>query len=186
MKFRIVSFGLALAMLVCARQASATVTATAWYHFGEGGVPIPNDATTNANTFNAVYYQNGIQPLVGPNAVGGPLGDSGYTSSSSARFGYQGAISQFFRSGTLNTATTNYYVPPATNYGMEIWFLPQNTGFIWDSASGQEAFTPIFASGGSIYGAGPGGGAAIIIRDDHDGTSSMQAAVVHQGDSAAA
>jgi hypothetical protein len=184
MKSRIVSIGFVLAALALTRQALATVTAQAWYHLGEGGVAIQNDATTNGNTFNAVYYQNGIQPLVGPNAVGGPLGVSGYTSTNSARFGYQGAIAELFRSGTLNSATTNYYVPPATNYGIEVWFQPQNKGYVTDGS--QSPFTPIFAAGGSIFGAGPGGGVALILMDNLDGTSGIQAAIVHQGDSAGA
>lgn len=184
MKSRIVSIGLVCAGLAFARQALATVTAQAWYHFGEGGVAIQNDATTNGNTFNAAYYQNGIQPLVGPNAVGGPLGVSGFTSTNSARFGFQGAIAEFYQAGVLNPATTNYFVPPSTNYGIEVWFLPQNKGYVSDGS--QSPFTPIFSAGGSIFGAGPGGGVAFVLMDNLDGTSGIQAAIVHQGDSAGA
>ena len=180
MKFKSITIGLAGAGLLLAGQAFATVTNTAWYHLGEGGIAVQTDAT-GSNTFNAAYFQC-TAPLVGPNAAGGPLGASAYTSTNSARFGLNGCITEFYRSGVSDG--TNFYVPPPTNFGIEMWFMPQNRGFVSDGS--QSAFTPVFASGGSIFGAGPGGGVAVLVVDNFDGTSSLQAAVVHQGDSAGA
>jgi hypothetical protein len=178
MKFRLLSLGIALGALSCVQLATATVTPTAWYHFGDGGIAIQNDATANSNNFNSAYFQCTVPP-VGPNGVGGPLGASGYISTNSARFGANGCISEFYQAGTLNPVTTNFYVPPPTNYGMEVWFMPQDAGYVSDGS--QLGFTPIIACGGSIFGAGPGGGTAFVVD-----SAGIHAAVVRAGDSAGA
>jgi hypothetical protein len=73
------------------------------------------------------------------------------------------------------------YTPPATNYGIEIWFLPQNKGIVSDNT--QDPVAWLFSSGGSVFGLGPGGGAVVRVKDNGDGTSSLQAGVVQQGNS---
>src|ERR1022692_964746 len=169
MKSKTISIGLALAALVFARQASATVTVQGWWHFGDGGTAIPTDSSGNGRNYQNSYFA-GTPPLIGQNAAGGPLGSLGYTSTNSARFGINGFVTELYNTG---------YTPPATNYGIEIWFLPQNKAYV----GGTDNQTWIFSSGGSIFGLGPGGGAAVRIFDNFDGTSSLNAGIVQQGNS---
>ena len=174
MKSKILSIGLASAALVFGRQASATVTTQEWFHFGEGGAVAQTDSSGNGRNYLNSFFAT-LPPVPSPNAAGGVLGNSSYTSTTSMLFGSDGRVSELYDTG---------YQPPGTNYGVEIWFWPRNRGFVSDGTQG--AFTPLFSLGGSIFGAGPGGGVAVVVVDNLDGTSSLQAAVVHQGDSAGA
>src|SRR5262245_46745738 len=169
MNYKNITIGLVSAGLLLGGQASATVTTQGWWHFGDGGTGIAVDSSGNGHNYINSYFA-GAAPVIGPNAVGGPLGSSGYTSTNSARFGAGGFVTELYNTG---------YTPPATNYGIEIWFLPQNKGYV----GGTDNETWIFSSGGSIFGLGPGGGATVRIQDNFDGTSSMHAGIVQQGNS---
>jgi hypothetical protein len=157
--------------LAVAEHASATVTNQVWFHFGEGGAAVQIDSSGNGRNFQNNYFA-GTPPLAGANAVGGPLGNSAYTSTNSMRFGLNGFVTELYNTG---------YTPPATNYGIEIWFLPQNKGIVTDNT--QDPVAWLFSSGGSVFGLGPGGGATVRVKDNGDGTSSLQAGVVLQGNS---
>src|ERR1017187_1502375 len=98
MKFKTISIGLGLAMLVLARQASANVTVQGWWHFDNPpGTPTNVLVDSSGNARN--YQQSGIVgshgftnlagALVSSEAAGGPLGTSGYTSSHSLRLGLE-------------------------------------------------------------------------------------------------
>jgi hypothetical protein len=171
MKSRIIAITLTLAALIVTGRVSATVTSQVWFHFGDGGTAVQTDSSGNGRNFQNSYFA-GTPPLAGANAVGGVLGNSGYTSTNSMRFGLNGFVTELYNTG---------YTPPSTNYGIEIWFLPQNKGIVTDNT--QDPVAWLFSSGGSIFGLGPGGGAAIRVKDNGDGTSSLQAGVVQQGNS---
>jgi hypothetical protein len=171
MNSRRILLGFILAALAFPGQVSATVTNQVWFHFGDGGTTVQTDSSGNGRNFQNGYFA-GTPPLAGANAVGGILGTSGYTSTNSMRFGLNGFVSELYNTG---------YTPPPTNYGMEIWFLPQNKGFVTDNT--QDPVAWLFSCGGSIFGLGPGGGAVIRVKDNGDGTSSLQAGVVLQGNS---
>jgi hypothetical protein len=165
-----IRIGLMLALAV-AEHVSATVTNQVWFHFGDGGAAVQTDSSGNGRNFQNNYFA-GTPPLAGANAVGGPLGNSGYTSTNSMRFGLNGFVTELYNTG---------YTPPATNYGIEIWFLPQNKGIVTDNT--QDPVAWLISSGGSVFGLGPGGGAVVRVKDNGDGTSSLQAGVVQQGNS---
>jgi len=169
MKTRLlVSIGLALTALT-ARQVSATVTTQALWRFGEGGAAVQTDSSGNGRNYTESYFQC-TPPLISQNAAGGVLGVSGLTSTNSYRFGLNGCITELL---------TDVYSPPPTNYGIEIWFLSQNLGYV--GGGGNLAW--VFSSGGSKFGLGPGGGACVRVYDNFDGTSSLQAGIVLGGNS---
>jgi len=169
MRHKILCISCALAALFMIRPASATVTTQGWWHFGDGGSAFTADSSGNGHNYTASYFF-GPEPPIVQNAVGGPLGTTGFISTNAARFGFGGFGTEIWNTG---------YVPPATNYGLEIWYLPQNKGYV----GGTDNETWLMSSGGSQYGLGPGGGEAVRIEDNFNGTSSLHAGVVHQGDS---
>ncbi len=170
MKLKTTLLVLPLAAFLSTRQASAAVTTQGWWHFGEGGAAIQTDSSGNGHNYINSYF-GGTPPVFGQNAVGGPLGNSGYTSTNSAHFGVNGFVTELYNTG---------YTPPGTNYGIEIWFMPLNKGYV--GGTDNEAW--IFSSGGSVFGLGPGGGATVRIFDNFNGTSSMNAGIVEGGNSA--
>jgi hypothetical protein len=147
--------------------SSATVTTQGWWHFGEGG-SIITDSSGNGHNYVNSYYTGAVPPIV-ENAVGGPLGTTGYISTNAAYFGFGGVVTELWGTG---------YIPPATNYGLEIWFLPVGTG--WVGSSQNEIW--IMSSGGSQYGLGPGGGACVRI-DNTVSPAAIHAGIVEQGNS---
>jgi hypothetical protein len=154
--------GLVLAAFAFARPASATVNVQGWWHFDDPPGTTPNvllDSSGNGRHFQQsfvvpVVYPGGSAPggLVSSEAAGGVLGGSGYTSPHSLRLGLQGDSDTFWQTG---------YVPPATNYGVEIWVKPQNKGgFFRDSNP-----VWIFSSGGFNCCSGPWGGACVRVEN---------------------
>jgi hypothetical protein len=139
----------AVSLLSAALTSSASVTVQGWWHL-DISQPIA-DSSGNGRTFGSAYSTapatGGLvaaQPI--NNGAGGPLGDTGYISSECVRFGVGVG-------GQRQSAMWNIgYNPPAQNYGIEIWVLPQNTGV----AGG---------SGGWIFSSGQTGGVAFRIND---------------------
>ena len=179
MKSRIICIGLALAALFFTQSAPATITVVGWWHLGEGATPQTGvGPTTNNISFRSAFSAGPNQPLVppvlSPEAVGGPLGTNSGTnfsfSTSSVRFGLNATQTTYW-----NT-TTN---PPVSNYGLEIWFLPQNKGVVGGST------TWVFSTGGSDVNVpgSPWGGETVRLKDNGDGTSSLQAGMIFTNNS---
>ncbi len=179
MKPRIICIGLALAALFSPQLAPAAINVIGWWHLGEGATP-QTDSSGNTNNlnyrsaFSAGPNQPLVPPVLSPEAVGGPLGTNSGTnfsfSSTSVRFGLNATQTTYW-----NT-TTN---PPASNYGLEIWFLPQNKGVVGGSV------TWVFSTGGSDVNVpgSPWGGETVRLKDNGDGTSSLQAGMVFTNNS---
>ena len=161
-------FGLALAFLLLAQQAFATVTVQAWYHFGDAANP--QDSSGNAHHFTSAYshvpinnpaFGGSFSGIFTPTGVGGPLGTSGYTSTSCTRAGWF--------SGRICTTWGTGYNPPLTNFSIEISFLPYGRGFVGGSAW-------LFSSGENA------GSYILRAKDNGDGTTSLVATIQGYGD----
>jgi hypothetical protein len=173
MKIRFVSLGLALMALFSTRPASASVSVIGWWRFGEAAAQADSSGNTNNVNFRAAFSfqpnagQVLVAPLLSPEAVGGPLGTNTASSSRSLRFGLNATQSSFW-----NTTTNS----PVSNYGLEIWFLGQNKGVTGGSV------TWLFSTGGGqVALSGTNnvwGGEVVRVKDNFNGTSSLQAGVV--------
>lgn len=127
-----------IALLAGAYASSASVTVQGWWHL-DSSQPI-NDSSGFSRTFGSAFStapSTGGQfgGLVLNNGAGGPLGTTGYISTNAVRAGIGvGAKRQSSMWGIS-------YNPPATNYGIEIWAMPQRDGFVgnttWYFSSGQ-------------------------------------------------
>lgn len=172
MNLKTLSLGLVLAALAAPRPASAAVTVQGWWHFDTTGNPVDSSG-------NGRNYQNGFVvpgtapgPVVSSDAAGGPLGSSGYTSTHSLRIGTSGDSDTFWNTG---------YVPPASNYVVEIWIKPQDKGGVWQQT--QNAW--IFSSGGFNCCTGPSGGECVRIENNSfpDGSAGIAAGIIVGQDS---
>ncbi len=140
--------GLALASSFVIQPAFATVTVQGWWHL-DSTQPI-TDSSGNGRTFSSAFStapSTGGQfgGLVVNNGAGGPLGTTGYSSTQAIQVGVGVG-------GKRQSAMWGIgYNPPATNYGIEIWVLPQDNGI----AGG---------SGGWILSSGQAGGVAFRIN----------------------
>lgn len=154
MKLSLKAIGLALTACATCWQASATVTVQSWYHFGEVA-DYYADSTPNAHRFGQGFSTcaggGNAGGIITATGVGGPLGASGWTSTKCLRLGQNKCQGSLWAPG---------YNPPSTNFGIEIWVLPQDTGVNGGSSSW------IFSSGQS-------GGVTIRIVDNQDGTSQL-------------
>ena len=141
--------------------SSAGVTPQFWDHMGDGGASYLADSSGNSRNISSAFsHHPNNSPTYGGNAngfitatgVGGPLGTSGYTSTTCTRFGSWNWI-------TANMWNASGYVPPPSNYFIEIWVQPYNRGF----------------SGGSthIFTSGTGGNALYLQCIDEGGTNSL-------------
>ena len=158
-------FGLAAASLLLVQQASATVTVQGWWHL-DSIQPI-NDSSGNSRNFGSAYStapgtggQFGGQLI--NNGAGGPLGTTAYTSAQCVQLGV--GIGGKRQSAMWGLA----YNPPAVNYGIEIWAMPQDNGI----AGG---------SGGWIFSSGQGGGVALRINAPSGAPSYIDAYVLGDG-----
>ncbi len=145
--------------------SSADVTVQGWWHL-DSTQPI-NDSSGHTRTFGSAYSTapasggNVAAQLIN-NGVGGPLDGTGYTSSQCIRVGVgQGGKRQSSMWGIS-------YNPPATDFGIEIWVLPQDNGI----AGG---------SGGWIFSSGQSGGVALRINAPGTGPSYIDAFVIGSG-----
>jgi len=128
-----------LVLLAGVMSCSAAVTVQGWWHL-DSTQPI-NDSSGNARTFGSAFSNHPdsggqVNALLINNGAGGPLGTSGWTSTQCIRLGYLGVDGHARQSSMWGIG----YVPPASNFGIELWALPQNTGFIngstWYFSSG--------------------------------------------------
>ncbi len=124
------------------------VTVQGWWHL-DSTQPI-NDSSGNNRTFGSAYSTapatgGAMAALLVNNGVGGPLDGTGYTSTQCIQLGIGVG-------GKRQSAMWGIgYNPPATDYGIEIWAMPQDNGI----AGG---------SGGWIFSSGQGGGVALRIN----------------------
>jgi hypothetical protein len=145
--------------------SSATVTVQGWWHL-DSSQPI-TDSSGNNRTFGSAYSTappTGGQfgGLLVNNGAGGPLGGTGYSSLQCVQVGVGVG-------GKRQSAMWGIgYVPPATNYGIEIWVLPQDNGI----AGG---------SGGWIFSSGDGGGVAMRVNAPGGGNSYIDAFIIGSG-----
>ncbi len=182
MKLKTTVLGLTLAALASVQPASATVTVQGWWHFDSlsGGLPVDSSGNGRNYKQGGIVNAGGFAPLAGAipssDAAGGPLGTNGYTSSHSLRLGLEGDSDTFWDTG---------YVPPATNYGVEIWIKPQgdapNAGGHWYQSDNE---VWIFSSGGFNCCTGPSGGACVRVIKSFGGLPSyIQAGIIISTDS---
>jgi len=148
-----------LATFLVAQQAMAAVTVQAWYHLGEPGSYGTSalDASGNGRNISSAYsHVPPNNPAYGGNfmgivseGVGGPLGNSGYTSTSSLRSGRWGTMI------CTMWGTVGIYNPPPTNYFMEIWVQPYGVGYVggpcWIFSSGQSGGYVLRVDGNSSF-----------------------------------
>src|ERR1044071_693124 len=82
------------ALLAGVLSTPASVTVQVWYHLGEAGTlpgGLPLDSSGNGNSMNDGFSE--FESVhVSPNSPGGPLGTSGYTSTSSSEWGRSGDV----------------------------------------------------------------------------------------------
>lgn len=153
------------ALLAGVLTSTAAVTVQGWWHL-DSIQPI-NDSSGNNRTFGSAYS---TAPATGGqfagqvvnNGAGGPLGATGYSSTQAVRVGVGVG-------GKRQSAMWGIgYNPPATNYGIEIWVMPQDNGI----AGG---------SGGWILSSGQGGGVAFRINAPAGADSYIDAFVLGTG-----
>jgi hypothetical protein len=153
-------------LLAAAFTSSGTVTPQAWYHLGETGTlpgGLPLDSSGNGNNMNDGFSE--FESVhVNPNSPGGPLGTSGFTSTSSSEWG---------RNGDVIIAARDEYSVSGDNFGIEAWVLPFGNGYnIFCCAGSHNNTAQIFASGADTTGFYLG------VKDNLDGTYSFVAAVI--------
>lgn len=158
----------AAALLAGALGSVASVTVQTWYHFGDPGNP--QDSSGNSRHFLSSYshvppnnpaFGGSFSGIITPTGIGGPLGTSGYTSTSCTRAGYN--------STRICTTWGTGYNPPLTNFFIEISMLPTGKGYMGGS-------TWLFTSGENS------GSYAIRVKDNGDGTSSFVGSILGYGD----
>jgi hypothetical protein len=146
----------AAALIAAAITARGSVTVQGWWHL-DATQPITDSSGFN-RTFGSAFStspnaggQFAAQAVV--NGAGGPLDGTGYSSTQCILVGV--GVTGKRQSAMWGIS----YNPPATNYGIEIWVLPQDNGI----AGG---------SGGWILSSGQGGGVAFRINAPGGGNPS--------------
>jgi hypothetical protein len=152
-----------IVLLAGTLTSRAAITVQGWWHL-DSTQPTA-DSSGNARPFGSAFSNHPnsggqVNALLVNNGAGGPLGSSGWTSTQCVRLGYLGVDGHARQSSMWGIG----YVPPSTNFGIEIWARPQNTGFI-------NGNTWYFSSGDS-------GGVVLRCVDNGDGTSSMVATIL--------
>ena len=161
--FHVPSQGLALLSLVMALPVSAAVTPQGWWHYGELADYYADSSGNNRR------FSSGFSCAGGGNAgaaianigVGGPLGATGFTSLNSLYWTpAQCSAAAMWNPWGAGTAE-NEWNPPATNYVIEAWILPEETGVAgganrtWFFASGSGDFSqptrPSRTGAGGVY-----------------------------------
>lgn len=166
----------AAALLAGVLSSSAAVTLQGWWHYGELS-DYYQDASTNVRRFNEGFSRVGggnAGAVIKPFGCGGPLGNTGYTSTSCLYWNaINGDAAGMWACGNANidpgrngdgAATWN---PPSTNYVIECWCLP-----VWPGTwSGGTAQPWLFCSGSS-------GGVYFQLTNDTVSTMAILARIV--------
>ena len=159
--------GAALVVALLPSWAAAAVTPYSWIRGGESGIQADSSGTNHP--FNAAFSAGcdggagggGLTAAVTTtNAVGGPLGTTAQISTVATRWGsFNCANSGMWIQGANNTVPTpEQWGLPATNWVMECWVLPVDTGAVRGRTDAQ------FMSTGSGHFGGRPGGAAFRTR----------------------
>ena len=149
-------------LLAGALASSAAVTVQGLWHL-DSTQPIA-DSSGNGRAFGSAFSTapstgGAMGALVVDNGAGGPLGGTGYTSVQCVQLGVGVG-------GKRQSAMWGIgYNPPAVNYGIEIWAMPQDNGI----AGG---------SGGWIFSSGEGGGVALRVNAPASGPSYIDAFIL--------
>lgn len=168
--------------LICALaagQALAEVTPQGWWHYGEVADYYADSSGNNrrfALGFSCAGGGNAGGGVV-PFGVGGPLGTTGFSSTHSVYWTplhcNAAAMWNPWGAGTPE----NEWNPPPTNYVVECWILPEDTGITtgnrtWFFASGSGDFSqpdrPQRTGAGGVY----------LAIDQAEGTSKVGAFVI--------
>jgi len=153
------------ALLAGALTSSAAVTVQGWWHL-DSTQPIA-DSSGNNRSFGSAYSTapatgGAVAALLVNNGAGGPLGSSGWTSTQCIQLGVGVG-------GKRQSAMWGIgYNPPAQDYGIEIWAMPQDNGI----AGG---------SGGWILSSGQSGGVALRINAPSGSPSYIDAYILGTG-----
>ncbi|MFN0125928.1 MAG: LamG-like jellyroll fold domain-containing protein [Verrucomicrobiales bacterium] len=166
----------AAAALVCLLPAWATaaVTPYSWLRGGESGIGADSSGQNPAHPFNAAF-SSGCEAGAGggglstaittTNAVGGPLGTTGAVSGVASRWGFFNCgNSGMWIQGPNNTVPPpEQWSLPATNWVMECWMMPVDTG-----ATRQRTDAQFMSTGSGHFGGRPGGAAfrTRFVTDD--------------------
>ncbi|HEX5221599.1 MAG TPA: LamG-like jellyroll fold domain-containing protein [Verrucomicrobiae bacterium] len=157
----------ATVVLVSAFTSSAAVTVQGWWHLDTAPTPTADSSGLGRNFTSAFSTHPSTGGNMGAlgivNGAGGPLGTTGFRSTNCIRLGIGvNGKRQSAMWGAIG------YSLPATNFGIEIWALPQDKGYINNS-------TWIFSSGQA-------GGVALRIRNNGDDMSSFEGTVINGGE----
>ncbi|MGH7968012.1 MAG: LamG-like jellyroll fold domain-containing protein, partial [Limisphaerales bacterium] len=150
------------ALVAGALTSSADVTVQGWWHL-DSSQPI-TDSSGNNRTFGSAYSTapaagGSFAALPVNNGAGGPLGPVAYVSTQCIQVGVGVG-------GKRQSAMWGLgYNPPAQDYGIEIWVLPQDNGI----AGG---------SGGWIFSSGQSGGVALRINSQSGSESYIDAFIL--------
>ncbi|MCX6928743.1 MAG: LamG domain-containing protein [Verrucomicrobia bacterium] len=150
----------AAALLAGVLSSSATVTPQGWWRYGEN-TDYYADFTANARRFGYGFSCVGsgnAGGVIQPFGCGGPLGNTGATSTSCVLFEC-GTGSMWGPGGDPG------YNPPPTNYVVECWCMPVAPGHnnSWLIASGS------------------GGGVALVLTNDAGGAMFVRAMIIGNG-----
>ena len=142
--------------------SSASVTVQGWWHL-DSTQPI-TDSSGNSRTFGSAYSTapatgGQVAAQVVNNGAGGPLDGTGWISTECIQVGV--GVGGKRQSSMWGLG----YNPPAQNYGIEIWALPQDNGI----AGG---------SGGWLLSSGSSGGVALRINAPPGTNSYIDAFIV--------
>lgn len=163
MKRKILCAGVAFSSLLLAEPASAAVTPQGWWHYGEV-TDYYADSSGNNRRFNMAFSRvGGGNAGAGIAAIGagGPLGSSGWTSTSAVYWTptHADAAGMWFPSTSADAAAA--WNPPQKNYVIECWLLPEETGIsttanrTWFFGSGSGDFSqpdrPAGTGAGGVY-----------------------------------
>jgi hypothetical protein len=160
--------------------SSATVNPQGWWHYGEDPTSNRTDSSGNGRNWTHAFSCAGSGNEgagVAPFGVGGPLGKTGFISTSSLYWTplHCGAAAMW-NPWKTSDYTTDEWNPPPTNYVIEAWCLPEDIasspGRTWFFASGSGDFSQPSRPGRT------GAGGVYFVWDKSSGTPQIGAFVI--------